>query len=40
VDPAGPADAQIAPTGSLENAAAAFSTAPTGLNTLLPMSLD
>ena len=40
VDAAGPVDAQIATTGSLENAVPAFSTAPTGVNKLLPMSSD
>ena len=40
VEAAGPVDAKSAPTRSLENAQIAFSTAPTGLNKLLPMYLD
>jgi hypothetical protein len=40
VDAAGPVDAQTAPTESLENAPIAFPTASTGVNKLLPMSLD
>lgn len=40
VDAAGPVDAQTAPTRSLENAQPAFSTAPTRVDTVLPMSSD
>jgi transposase InsO family protein len=38
VDTAGPVDATTAPTRSLENAQTAFSTVPTGLINVLPMS--
>jgi len=38
MDAAGPADAQNAPTRSLENAQNAFPTAPTGAHNVLPMS--
>src|SRR6187200_2634468 len=40
VEAAGPVDAQNAPTRSLENAQHAFSTAPTRINNVLPMSPD
>src|SRR5215203_6238749 len=40
VEAAGAVDAQNAPTSSLENAQNAFSTAPTRLIKLLPMSSD
>ena len=40
VEAAGAVDAQNASTSSLENAQNAFSTAPTRLNTVLPMSSD